>query len=97
MEKYKLKKGKTDYHAFTDIDMSIEARRKFDVGDVWMNQAKCKKCNDVIVSANRHDYATCKCGAISVDGGSWYCKRVAADLNDIEDMIVPFTHTEKNA
>src|ERR1035438_1170060 len=39
------------------------------------NQAKCLGCGDVIVSRNRHDYVTCSCGSLSVDGGLSYTKR----------------------
>ena len=76
----------TDTQEFTTKDTSVEERRKLDVGDIWANQAKCKKCGDVIRSKNRHDFVSCSCGAISVDGGSWYARRVAIDLNDIEEL-----------
>lgn len=33
------------------------------------NRAKCKLCNDLIESIYRHDFVTCKCGEISIDGG----------------------------
>lgn len=36
------------------------------------NAARCKKCNDVIESKHRHDWVSCKCGAIFVDGGHDY-------------------------
>lgn len=39
------------------------------------NRAKCKKCGDIIESKYRHDFVTCKCGAISVDGGEDYIRR----------------------
>lgn len=39
------------------------------------NKAQCVVCGDVIESKNRHDYVSCKCGAISVDGGKDYVKR----------------------
>lgn len=34
----------------------------------------CLKCKDIIRSKHRHDYVTCKCGAISVDGGDDYLR-----------------------
>lgn len=37
-------------------------------------RAKCKLCGDIIVSQSRHDYVTCSCGEISVDGGTDYFK-----------------------
>lgn len=38
------------------------------------NRAKCKLCQTVIESIHQHDYVTCKCGEISVDGGDAYCR-----------------------
>lgn len=40
------------------------------------NSATCRKCKDFIFSRHVHDFVTCKCGAISVDGGQEYLKRV---------------------
>ena len=39
------------------------------------NIAKCTKCGDIIESKYRHDFVTCGCGAISIDGGNDYWKR----------------------
>ena len=39
------------------------------------NAAKCGECGDEIESKYRHDFVTCKCGAISVDGGLDYLRR----------------------
>jgi predicted RNA-binding Zn-ribbon protein involved in translation (DUF1610 family) len=39
------------------------------------NQIKCLSCGDEIWSAHRHDYKTCSCGNVSVDGGTDYRKR----------------------
>lgn len=33
------------------------------------NRAKCKLCEEIIESKHSHDYVTCKCGEISIDGG----------------------------
>ena len=49
------------------------------------NAARCLKCNDVIESKSRHDFRWCSCGAIAVDGGLTYLKRVG-DPKDIEDL-----------
>ena len=43
-------------------------------------------CGDVIESHNRHDFMSCKCGEISVDGGKSYIKRSAKDLNNIIEL-----------
>jgi predicted Zn-ribbon and HTH transcriptional regulator len=63
-----------DYTEFTNIDTPQEQRRKFDVGDIYMNSGRCTECGWHIRSKNRHHMATCKCGACSIDGGSWYIK-----------------------
>jgi hypothetical protein len=34
------------------------------------NRAKCKLCKDIIESKHEHDYAICRCGEISVEGGN---------------------------
>ncbi len=38
------------------------------------NIAKCLACDTVLWSVNRHDYMTCKCGSLSIDGGIEYRK-----------------------
>lgn len=37
-----------------------------------MAKAKCRLCSDVIESKHRHEYITCSCGEISIDGGKEY-------------------------
>lgn len=46
-----------------------------------MNKIKCKLCGDIIESKHRHDFVTCKCGKISVDGGNSYQRRVGYPEN----------------
>jgi hypothetical protein len=61
-------------------------KAKYEYRDVILhNAAKCKKCNDKIESTHVHDFVTCKCGAISVDGGRDYLRRVG-DLDSIKEM-----------
>lgn len=36
------------------------------------NAARCRLCDDVIESKTVHDWVSCKCGAIFVDGGHEY-------------------------
>ncbi len=40
------------------------------------NRAQCADCKDIIESKFRHDFVNCKCGAIYVDGGLAYIRRV---------------------
>lgn len=41
------------------------------------NRAKCKLCQSIIESFHTHDYVSCKCGEISIDGGDQYCRALA--------------------
>lgn len=69
-------------------------RRNHNIGNIFLNQAKCLLCNDVITSSHRHDFVTCSCGNLSVDGGSWYAKRLfSASIDDYEEMSVYYTDT----
>lgn len=52
---------------------------------IVQNAVICNKCDDFIVSKRRHDFVTCKCGAISVDGGQEYLRRVG-DLSAATEM-----------
>lgn len=40
-----------------------------------INKAMCDNCHKVVRSVHTHDYVSCKCGNLSVDGGLSYCKR----------------------
>ena len=50
------------------------------------NRAKCKLCLEIIESENRHDYVTCKCGEVSVDGGKDYLKRSGRNLDNVLEL-----------
>lgn len=52
---------------------------------ILRNRARCKKCNAIIESKHRHDYVACPCGAIAVDGGRAYLKRVG-NHEDVEEL-----------
>jgi hypothetical protein len=43
---------------------------------IIQNAVSCNCCGDFIVSKHRHDFVTCTCGAVSVDGGQAYLRRV---------------------
>lgn len=49
-------------------------------------QVMCAKCLDVIQSEHRHDFKSCKCGAIAIDGGSEYLRCVGHPENFIWDF-----------
>ncbi len=45
---------------------------------IIQNAVTCLGCGDFIVSKHRHDFVTCTCGTISVDGGQAYLRRVGS-------------------
>jgi len=41
---------------------------------ITIQAVKCPKCEDIIFSRAGHDYHSCSCGTLSVDGGFEYMK-----------------------
>lgn len=52
---------------------------------ILCNRIKCKECGDIIESKNRHDFVTCKCGYVAVDGGNSYLRRTG-NREDWEEL-----------
>lgn len=48
-----------------------------------LNRVRCRKCGDILESKHRHDFVRCGCGAIAVDGGHEYIRRIG-HAEDIE-------------
>ena len=48
---------------------------------IIQNAATCLSCGDFIVSKHRHDFVECTCGAIAVDGGQDYLRRIGDFTN----------------
>lgn len=65
---------------FRTQDVTIKHQPK-----ITLNRARCKKCGTVITSTHRHDWVSCKCSAIFVDGGNEYLRR-GGNLEDIEEL-----------
>lgn len=60
---------------------------------IIVNKIKCKKCGDVIESTYRHDFKFCKCGAVAVDGGKDYLRRLGyeedyEELSEVEKEVI---------
>ena len=55
---------------------------------ILSNQVRCKKCGDTPWSGHRHDFRRCKCGAIAVDGGMDYLRRVGEMHDMFEDNFI---------
>lgn len=82
-----------DVQQMVNRDTPKELRRQMDIGDIWSNAAHCLDCGDTIRSRNRHDFVTCSCGNISVDGGSWYARRSVK--GHYENLIEYFDDAEE--
>lgn len=52
--------------------------------EIISNKIKCKKCGDIIESKSTNDYKRCLCGAVAVDGGKDYLKRMGNEENHEE-------------
>lgn len=50
------------------------------------NKAHCLLCDTVIESTHGHDFKTCPCGNLSVDGGKNYLRRAYSS-----DKLLEFT------
>lgn len=70
---------------FRSLDGQVKIRHE---QKILKNAARCRNCGDVIESVHRHDFKYCSCGAIAVDGGTDYLRRLAASWDDFEDMSV---------
>ena len=55
---------------------------------IEINAAKCHECGSFLESRNRHDYRTCECGNLSVDGGHDYIRRGFKDKDKIEELSI---------
>lgn len=54
---------------------------------ILSNQVRCNACGDEPFSASVHHFQPCKCGAISVDGGTAYLRRVG-DISNYTDLSI---------
>jgi hypothetical protein len=49
------------------------------------NKVQCAKCLDIVESIHTHDFKSCKCGRVSIDGGHEYLRRVG-DMDHFIDL-----------
>jgi hypothetical protein len=59
-----------------------------------LNKAQCLKCNDIIESTHRHDFVSCSCGNLAVDGGKDYIRRLFKDYNLVKELSI-YKETKK--
>lgn len=53
---------------------------------IFSNKIKCKFCGDVIESTFTHDYKTCSCERVAVDGGHEYLRRCFVEKDDYIEL-----------
>mgnify|MGYP000925951757 FL=1 len=64
-------------------EFAIYLRKALGAGQWRRNAVICNKCGDLIESKSVHHFNTCSCNATSVDGGSFYLKRMGTDFEDV--------------
>ncbi len=62
-----------------------------------MNKAQCNLCKDIIESEYRHDWVSCSCGEIFVDGGNDYHRAGARDFANFIPMYEPDIDASKSS
>jgi hypothetical protein len=53
-----------------------------------VNKAQCRACGDIIESKSVHDFVSCDCGAIFVDGGREYQRFGFDTLDNFWDLSI---------
>jgi hypothetical protein len=81
-----MKKYVTDHNKHIDL-IKNQTEPDMSKNVILKNRAECNLCKDIIESKHRHDFVSCKCGAIILDGGTDYLRRLG-DLEQINDLSV---------
>lgn len=68
--------------------MRKNAGREEDMRKIIHNVIRCNCCGDEIESTYRHNFVTCRCGKVSVDGGHDYLRRCFGSPDDYTDLSV---------
>ena len=63
---------------------------------ILSNQVRCVQCGDEPYSAHRHDFRHCNCGAVAVDGGMDYLRRIG-NQEDMIEMSIQITEDDYDA
>lgn len=72
----------------TQETLLLELESRFpDFFKITLNQAQCALCNDIITSRHRHDFVSCKCGEIFIDGGNEYVRAGANSFDNFRSMV----------
>jgi hypothetical protein len=52
-----------------------ERKTETNMQKIIVNRIRCRVCGDIIESRYTHEFVTCSCGRVSVDGGHEYLRR----------------------
>lgn len=55
---------------------------------ILCNQVKCLICEDTPYSASVHDFKSCNCGNVYVDGGMNYLRRLSENASLFEEISI---------
>ena len=64
---------------------------------ILCNKIRCRNCGDIIESRDTHDFKTCSCGRVAVDGGKEYLKRCYTNEEDYEELSETVDEDDINA
>lgn len=54
----------------------------------YQDALHCGSCGDVIYSVNRHDFRSCSCGSVTIDGGREYTRVLTNTNADYSSVVV---------
>lgn len=55
---------------------------------ILRNSIRCTACDTEVVSEHRHDFRGCRCGAVAVDGGQTWLRRLGGPWVDTSIVAV---------
>lgn len=64
----------------------MREREEVKMQKIIVNRIRCRHCGDIIESHTTHDFKTCSCGSVSVDGGHDYLRRGFKNREDFEEL-----------
>jgi hypothetical protein len=62
---------------------------------VITNKVQCNNCKQIIESKHTHNFVTCKCGNVSVDGGKDYLRRCFKEADCYTELSETFEEDVK--
>ena len=71
---------------FGNKNKNKDTEKSYNKPIILSNKIQCKHCGDVIESFHQHDFKFCSCGAVAVDGGTSYLRRLGADFIDLSEI-----------